>query len=52
VALLLEWLLVSMLVDALVPLRPVMFSLLMSVSIYPVLSWLFGRIHAAMLRAE
>lgn len=51
-ALLLEWLLVSMLMDAVEPLRPVMFTLLTSVSVYPLLSWLFGRVHSAMLRAE
>jgi len=51
-AILLEWALVSMLYDHVVPLTPAVFELLMSVAVYPIFSWLFGRTHAAMLRAE
>lgn len=52
VALLLEWSLVCMLVDGMAPMKPVLFTLLMCVAVYPLLSWLFGKTHAAMLRAE
>lgn len=51
-SILLEWGLVSMLFDHVIPMSPVVFELLMSMAAYPILSWLFGRIHAAMLRAE
>jgi len=48
-AVLLTWLLCSMLFDHLLPLGPVLFETLMTIAVYPLLSWLFGRTHSALL---
>ena len=49
-ALLLMWLLTSVLAGAMVRPEPVIFQYLASAAFYPVLGWLLGRTHGALLR--
>ncbi|MEQ8709999.1 MAG: rod shape-determining protein MreD [Rhodospirillales bacterium] len=51
-AMLLFWLLVSMIDSALVPFLPVVFQYLIMIGLYPVLNWLLARLQYAALRQE
>jgi rod shape-determining protein MreD len=48
--LLLQWCLISMVFGRLLGVRPVLFELAMTVSFYPLLSWLFARAQLTLLR--
>jgi rod shape-determining protein MreD len=50
-ALVAVWALTSLYFGAWVPLRPVGFQLLLTIALYPLLTWLFGRVHQRLPRA-